>query len=147
MCLKITLGTTTTSGQRPTNGSNASGAAAAPMTTRVTASNPFYDNIRQHMELAGGITERIPLYIPKRILKRCDDLPFEWLKDITQWAGVVTADMEHGDNSSSRGTSSTDGTASSGRSSFKLRVQANVTEGMEALAMVSIPSFKPLVFY
>lgn len=106
------------------------------MTTRVTAANPFYDNIRQHMELASGITERIPLYIPKKILKRSDDLPFEWLKDITQWAGVVTSEMEHGDSSSSKGTHSTDGTTSSGRSSFKLRVKANVTEGMEALAMV-----------
>lgn len=62
---------------RPTDG------GAAPLAShRVTATNPFYDNIRQNMELAQGITERIPLKLPPHIMSRVADLPFKWLRDI-----------------------------------------------------------------
>ncbi|KAL0064667.1 hypothetical protein AAF712_008365 [Marasmius tenuissimus] len=44
--------------------------------------NPFFDAIRQNAELSHGITERIPLRLPKRVRRRLDELPFEWLKDI-----------------------------------------------------------------
>ncbi|KAK1231171.1 hypothetical protein PQX77_005697 [Marasmius sp. AFHP31] len=44
--------------------------------------NPFFDAIRQNTELSQGITERIPLRLPKRVRRRLDELPFEWLKDI-----------------------------------------------------------------
>ena len=50
------------------------------------AANPFYDNIRQNRELAHGITERIPLHLPARVVARREDLPFEWLKDIVDKA-------------------------------------------------------------
>jgi len=38
--------------------------------------NPFFDNIRQNMELShGGITDRIPLGLPKEISSRASELP------------------------------------------------------------------------
>lgn len=58
------------------------GAAPPPTLTRAVPFNPFFDNIRQNLELAGGITERIPLHIPAEVLSRCNDMPFEWLRDM-----------------------------------------------------------------
>ncbi|KAF8330396.1 protein-tyrosine phosphatase-like protein [Cantharellus anzutake] len=49
-------------------------------------SNPFYDNIRQYLELSQGITERIPLELPEWVLERRDELPFEWLREIVRKA-------------------------------------------------------------
>jgi hypothetical protein len=38
--------------------------------------NPFFDNIRQNMELShGGITDRIPLGLPEEIASRASELP------------------------------------------------------------------------
>jgi hypothetical protein len=38
--------------------------------------NPFFDNIRQNMELShGGITDRIPLNLPNEIASRASELP------------------------------------------------------------------------
>jgi len=38
--------------------------------------NPFFDNIRQNMELShGGITDRIPLGLPEEIKSRASELP------------------------------------------------------------------------
>ncbi|KAF8823928.1 hypothetical protein HHX47_DHR9000350 [Lentinula edodes] len=54
--------------------------------------NPFFDTIRQNMELTQGITERIPLRLPKRVRKRIDDLPFEWLREISRRADVKPDD-------------------------------------------------------
>lgn len=46
--------------------------------------NPFFDNIRQNLELShGGITERIPLALPDDIVKRAKDLP-HWLRDLVE---------------------------------------------------------------
>ena len=50
------------------------------------ATNPFFDAIRQNMELSHGITERIPLQLPKRVRRRIKDLPFPWLQDIAKCA-------------------------------------------------------------
>ena len=42
--------------------------------------NPFFDNIRQNMELShDGISERLPLNLPGEIIARANELP-EWLK-------------------------------------------------------------------
>ncbi|KAJ3920229.1 hypothetical protein F5877DRAFT_38505 [Lentinula edodes] len=71
--------------------------------------NPFFDTIRQNMELTQGITERIPLRLPKRVRKRIDDLPFEWLREISRRADVKPDDSFTSD--------------------------ALLDEGMEALAM------------
>lgn len=125
---------TTTASQRSSAAATSSG-APAPLTNRVTAANPFYDNIRQHVELADGITERIPLYIPKKILKRANELPFEWLKDITQWAGYRLDPPGSSDHVGS-GAMSNDGSLSSSRSSSRFRTSQNLASGMEALAMV-----------
>ena len=38
--------------------------------------NPFFDNIRQNMELShGGITDRIPLGLPEEVASRASELP------------------------------------------------------------------------
>ncbi|KIY62980.1 hypothetical protein CYLTODRAFT_426494 [Cylindrobasidium torrendii FP15055 ss-10] len=48
------------------------------------AANPFFDAVRQNIELSHGITERIPLRLPDRVKGRIDDLPFSWLRDIAR---------------------------------------------------------------
>ncbi|KAJ3768132.1 protein-tyrosine-phosphatase [Lentinula raphanica] len=53
--------------------------------------NPFFDTIRQNIELTQGITERIPLRLPKRVRKRINDLPFEWLREISRRADRYSA--------------------------------------------------------
>jgi len=55
------------------------------------AYNPFYDTIRQNLELSHGVTERIPLRISQIAKDRIEDLPFSWLRELGQWA---TADDE-----------------------------------------------------
>lgn len=43
---------------------------------KLQAANPFFDNIRQNLELShGGITERIPLNLPEEVCKRSKELP------------------------------------------------------------------------
>lgn len=51
------------------------------------AANPFYDNIRQNMELSQGISEKIPLTLPTVVRERIDELPFPWLRHIARRAG------------------------------------------------------------
>ncbi|KAG8921821.1 hypothetical protein FRC00_008194 [Tulasnella sp. 408] len=129
-------GTTTNANQRPEAGEPAAG-APGPSTTKVSVANPFYDNIRQHLELSGGITERIPLYVPRKVLKRRDELPFEWLRDIALWAGAVSRVNPVGaqPGSSARSATGTDSTYSNGGSSAKRIAKAHAEEGTESLAM------------
>ncbi|KAJ7771915.1 hypothetical protein DFH07DRAFT_734172 [Mycena maculata] len=54
------------------------------------AFNPFFDAVRQNTELSHGITERIPLRLPRRVRRRISELPFQWLRDIARRAGPVT---------------------------------------------------------
>jgi protein-tyrosine phosphatase len=55
------------------------------------AANPFFDTIRQNVELSHGITERIPLQLPRRVRRRLDDLNFvPWLQRIAKLAGRST---------------------------------------------------------
>ncbi|KAL7421980.1 phosphotyrosine-specific ptp2-like protein [Cryptotrichosporon argae] len=43
---------------------------------RLQPANPFFDNIRQNLELShGGITERIPLALPESVTERANELP------------------------------------------------------------------------
>ncbi|EAU92937.2 protein-tyrosine-phosphatase [Coprinopsis cinerea okayama7 len=51
------------------------------------AANPFFDTIRQNVELSHGITERIPLRLPRRVRRRIHELPVPWLKRIAMRAG------------------------------------------------------------
>ncbi|KAH8103253.1 hypothetical protein DFH11DRAFT_1655328 [Phellopilus nigrolimitatus] len=57
-----------------------------PPSTRAAA-NPFYDNIRQNIELSQGITERIPLRLSPTVASRVRELPFAWLRDVVTTAG------------------------------------------------------------
>lgn len=60
--------------------------------TNLAVANPFYDNIRQNLELSSGITERIPLVMPKYLEERWGELPFDWLRDIVRKASARSAD-------------------------------------------------------
>ena len=55
------------------------------------AFNPFFDNIRQNIELGGGrgSGEGIPLKLPRRVRRRVEELPFEWLRDIGRRSGTL----------------------------------------------------------
>ncbi|KAG6869029.1 hypothetical protein C0993_004702 [Termitomyces sp. T159_Od127] len=56
-------------------------AAASPV--------PFFDAVRQNLELSHGITERIPLRLPPRVRSRIADLPVPWLRDIARRADRI----------------------------------------------------------
>ncbi|KAF8665084.1 hypothetical protein AX16_000552 [Volvariella volvacea WC 439] len=55
-----------------------------------SAFNPFFDAIRQNLELSHGITERIPLRLPARVRRRVHELPFSWLQRIARRAAPLT---------------------------------------------------------
>ena len=92
------------------------------------ASNPFFDAIRQNVELNHGVTgERIPLQLPRRVRRRIKDLPFPWLQDIAKRAA----------NAATRSRSLSDTSTTSDSESGDDLSAANVTdieEGKEALA-------------
>ncbi|KIR59658.1 protein-tyrosine-phosphatase [Cryptococcus bacillisporus CA1873] len=55
---------------------------ADPTQAKFQPANPFFDNIRQNLELShGGITERIPLNLPESVKERADQFP-DWLRDL-----------------------------------------------------------------
>ncbi|KAJ7480085.1 hypothetical protein B0H11DRAFT_1725397 [Mycena galericulata] len=85
------------------------------------AFNPFFDAVRQNAELAVGITERIPLRLPRRVRRRISELPFHWLREIARHAAPLTP-SESSDSSSTSPASP------------RPHPHA-VEEGMEALAM------------
>ncbi|WVR06810.1 hypothetical protein IAU60_003846 [Kwoniella sp. DSM 27419] len=59
-----------------TNSVGSSEGSSQTQKTKFQPANPFFDNIRQNLELShGGITERIPLNIPEHILNRAEELP------------------------------------------------------------------------
>lgn len=68
------------------------GAPLLPSSTKnpQAAYNPFYDAVRQNTELSHGITERIPLRLPRRVRRRVSELPFQWLREIARKAAPVT---------------------------------------------------------
>ncbi|KAI0762248.1 hypothetical protein C8Q74DRAFT_137813 [Fomes fomentarius] len=53
---------------------------------RQVAFNPFFDTIRQNIELGNksAATEGIPLKLPRRVRRRVGELPFEWLREIAR---------------------------------------------------------------
>lgn len=56
--------------------------------------NPFFDNIRQNLELAGrGSGEGIPLKLSRRVRRRVGELPFEWLREIARKSGKASDDI------------------------------------------------------
>ncbi|KAI0762245.1 hypothetical protein C8Q74DRAFT_1289079, partial [Fomes fomentarius] len=50
------------------------------------AFNPFFDTIRQNIELGNksAATEGIPLKLPRRVRRRVGELPFKWLREIAR---------------------------------------------------------------
>ncbi|KIJ68847.1 hypothetical protein HYDPIDRAFT_37273 [Hydnomerulius pinastri MD-312] len=107
-----------------------------PAPTISRAANPFFDAIRQNVELSQGITERIPLRLPRHVRKRINDLPFRWLQDIARRSAV-----RHSGSSSRSSGSGVPGMESESESSDDLHTSdpdendPDVEEGTEALAM------------
>ncbi|KAI0770943.1 hypothetical protein BD413DRAFT_613474 [Trametes elegans] len=75
---------------------------------RQVAYNPFFDTIRQNIELGsrdnkGTDGEGIPLKLPRRVRRRVGELPFEWLREIARKSRRVTessSPAEESDDSS-----------------------------------------------
>ncbi len=93
-----------------------SGTSVAPQSTSDSganvAFNPFYDAIRQNVELSHGITELIPLRISRMAKDRIDDLPFTWLRELSRWAAEDddgTDDEDHYGGESGSGSGSGSG--------------------------------------
>ena len=121
--------------------------------SRVVAYNPFYDTVRQNMELSQGISERIPLTLPVSVRERIADLPFPWLRHIARRAAPASRDYTPLDcsaenteedtsssslfssSSSSAGDSDPDTTPPLFSPDAPRQPQDLVEEGTEALAM------------
>ena len=105
------------------------------------AFNPFFDAVRQNVELSQGITERIPLQLARRVHRRASDLPFAWLRDIAKKAECAPRVPHHHAHNhrlslsptsqSPPFSSSSDDTSDSDTSPDP----ADIEEGTEALAM------------
>jgi len=89
------------------------------------AANPFFEAIRQNTELSQGITERIPLRLPRRVRRRISDLPFCWLQGIARRSATRPRIA----------TEAMDSDLSSEDESEDEINAADVEEGTEALAM------------
>ncbi|KAI8983176.1 hypothetical protein BD414DRAFT_578793 [Trametes punicea] len=68
------------------------------------AYNPFFDTIRQNIELGsrdpkGTGGEGIPLKLPRRVRRRVGELPFEWLREIARKSRRVTESSSTTDES------------------------------------------------
>lgn len=91
------------------------------------AFNPFFDAVRQNIELSQGITERIPLRLPRRVRHRIHELPFPWLREIARHAAKLTPRNRPGvDTSSSTSEESEDN---------ENTTSADIEDGKQALAM------------
>ena len=112
-------------------GSNPLPNTPAPSASR--AANPFFDTIRQNAELSHGISERIPLRLPRRVRRRIHDLPFRWLQDIACRSTLrcSSASRHPGLDSLESGSESSDDPYTSDPDEN----DPNVEEGTEALAM------------
>lgn len=63
-----------------------------PLQSQLVAFNPFYDTVRQNLELSQGVSERIPLTLPASVRERIADLPFPWLRHIARRAAPASRD-------------------------------------------------------
>ncbi|KAG8220162.1 hypothetical protein J3R82DRAFT_1194 [Butyriboletus roseoflavus] len=115
----------------PIPGSHTLPNTPAPSASR--AANPFFDAIRQNVELSHGITERIPLRLPRRVRRRINDLPFRWLQDVARRSALrhSSATRHPGLDSLESGSESSDDPHTSDPDEN----DPNVEEGTEALAM------------
>ncbi len=82
------------------------------------AFNPFFDTIRQNLELARGVQglddpasgskvddDGIPLRLPRHFRRRMGDLPFKWLRAIARRSGKVRDEPETDDGDEDGGHS------------------------------------------
>ncbi|KIP04071.1 hypothetical protein PHLGIDRAFT_129772 [Phlebiopsis gigantea 11061_1 CR5-6] len=62
--------------------------------------NPFFDTIRQNLELGGGrgSGEGIPLKLSRRVRRRVSELPFDWLREIARKSGKVSEENTSADS-------------------------------------------------
>jgi hypothetical protein len=59
---------------------------------KLQPANPFFDNIRQNLELShGGITERIPLDLGEDVIQRAADFP-SWLRSLISMSNKESAE-------------------------------------------------------
>lgn len=86
------------------------------------AFNPFFDNIRQNLELARGAQglgdplfgskgledDGIPLTLPRRVRRRVGELPFEWLREIARRSCKVHGDTDDDEGDGEEGMSPND---------------------------------------
>jgi len=82
---------------------------SSPPQSQAVAFNPFYDTVRQNLELSQGISERIPLTLPASVRERIADLPFQWLRHIARRAAPASRDytpLEHSAENTEEETSS-----------------------------------------
>ncbi|KAG1758025.1 hypothetical protein EDB19DRAFT_1623918 [Suillus lakei] len=105
--------------------------AASRTPAAANAANPFFDTIRQNLELSQGITERIPLRLPRRVRRRINDLPFRWLQDIAGRSALRPSSSSPGGTSIESGSESSDDPHESDPDSN----DPDVEEGAETLAM------------
>ncbi|KAG2160187.1 uncharacterized protein EDB93DRAFT_1074770 [Suillus bovinus] len=107
--------------------------AASGTPAIANAANPFFDTIRQNLELSHGITERIPLRLPRRVRRRIKDLPFLWLQDIAGRSALRPSRSSSfpGETSVESGSESSDDPHDSDPDSN----DPDVEEGAETLAM------------
>ncbi|KAG1865541.1 hypothetical protein DFJ58DRAFT_655346 [Suillus subalutaceus] len=106
--------------------------AASGTPAVANAANPFFDTIRQNLELSQGITERIPLRLPRRVRRRIKDLPFRWLQDIAGRSALRPSHSSFpGETSVESGSESSDDPHESDPDSN----DPDVEEGAETLAM------------
>ncbi|KAI0668741.1 hypothetical protein C8Q78DRAFT_243340 [Trametes maxima] len=76
---------------------------------RQVAFNPFFDTIRQNIELGsrdskGKEGEGIPLKLPRRVRRRVGELPFEWLRQIARKSRRVTESSSADDSDDTSGS-------------------------------------------
>jgi hypothetical protein len=90
-----------------------------PLQPQAVAFNPFYDTVRQNLELSQGVSERIPLTLPASVRERIDDLPFPWLRHVARRAAPAFRDytpLEHSAENTEEETSSSSTFSSSSSS-------------------------------
>jgi len=90
-----------------------------PPQSQAVAFNPFYDTVRQNLELSQGISERIPLTLPASVRERIGDLPFRWLRHVARRAAPASKDytpLERSAENTEEDTSSSSSFSSSSSS-------------------------------
>jgi hypothetical protein len=69
-----------------------SASPSPPPQSQAVAFNPFYDTVRQNLELSQGASERIPLTLPASVRERIADLPSRWLRHVARRAAPASRD-------------------------------------------------------